>query len=48
MVWVHSRSQAGAQGQRLGRCSTGVRAGRASRAGAAMWTALGAGEAPDL
>ena len=36
MVWSHSRSQAGAQGQRLGRCSTGVRAGRASRAGTAM------------
>src|SRR5215210_4074908 len=33
MVWSHSRSQAGAQGQRLGRCRTGARAGRASRAG---------------
>ena len=33
MAWSHSRSQAGAQGQRLGRCRTGARAGRASRAG---------------
>jgi hypothetical protein len=33
IAWCHSRSQVGAQGQRLGRCRTGTRAGRASRAG---------------
>jgi hypothetical protein len=33
IAWCHSRSQVGAQGQRLGRCRTGTRAGRASRPG---------------